>query len=44
MSPLNDSYGKILQNREPFYIEPYEDGLRVFFFFKFYLIFNQIAF
>ncbi len=33
MSPLNESYGKILHNREPHYIEPYEDGLRVEFFF-----------
>ena len=30
MSPLNESYSKILHNREPHYIEPYEDGLRVF--------------
>lgn len=29
MSPLNESYSKILHNREPHYIEPYEDGLRV---------------
>lgn len=29
MSPLSESYCKILRNREPHYIEPYEDGLRV---------------
>ena len=29
MSPLSESYSKILRNREPHYIEPYEDGLRV---------------
>lgn len=29
MSPQNEAYNKMLRNREPHYIEPYEDGLRV---------------